>query len=75
MFWLGLAEAVPLFTGGVFAAYADTAEGTAGFAVGAVVVCIIVCWCLRHQIPDTKIELSAPRHLRSEVDGEATREV
>ena len=58
MLWLGLVESVPLFTGGIFAAYADRAATSAGLAAGAILLCIAICWCLRHQNPATRIELS-----------------
>lgn len=66
MFWLGLIEAVPLFTGGIFAADTDSALKGAGFAIAGVAVSILACWCLRHQTPDTRVEFS----MQPKADGE-----
>ena len=61
LFWLGLAEAVPLFVGGVFSVYTDSKLHAVTAALVAMVVTAIVCWLLRHQVPLTRIELSTPR--------------
>ena len=56
MFWLGAAESVPLITGGIVAAYSGSALVAAACAAGAILLTAIVCWCLRHQTPETRIE-------------------
>ena len=75
MFWLGLVESTPLFTGGMFAAYSDSVASSSGWATGAIISTIILCWCLRHQTPDTRIELTSTRDRGRDAEEEATREV
>ncbi len=75
MFWLGLVECAPLFIGGIFAAYADTGASRTILAAGAVAVTIIICWCLRHQTPSTRIEFTSVGHHSKDAKSEATGEV
>src|SRR4051812_35172208 len=56
MFWLGAVESIPLVAGGIIAAFSDTSTAGAGCAGGAILLTAIVCWCLRHHTPDTRIE-------------------
>jgi hypothetical protein len=65
LFWLGLIEAAPLFAGGVFSIYTDSSAQAmiaAIVAIVAIALTSITCWCLRHQVPLTRIEFSQTRH-------------
>jgi hypothetical protein len=75
MFWLGLVEAIPFVTGGIFAAFSDTVASAAGWAAAALATTAFVCWCLRHQTPDTRIEFSSSAADTSKRKREATQEV
>lgn len=75
MFWLGAVESVPLITGGIVAAYWDSALVAAACAGGAFLLTAIVCWCLRHQTPETRIELIPTRQSWTDAKCEATQEV
>ena len=75
MLWLGLVESASLFIGGTVAAYADSVVWSNIWAAGAVAVTIILCFCLRHSTPDSKIEFAPIEHQCKNAEGEATREV
>ena len=75
MFWLGAVESVPLLAGGIIAAFSDTAVAATACAGGAILLTAIICWCLRHQTPDTRIEFIPPRHSPGDAKREATQEV
>ena len=75
MFWLGLVEATPLFAGGALSIFSETVAGSTGWAVGAILITVIICWCLRHQTPDTRIELTSMQRHENDVEREATRQV
>ena len=75
MFWLGAVECIPLLAGGIIAAFSDTAIAVAACAGGAILLTAIICWCLRHQTPDTRIEFIPPRQSTPEAKREATQEV
>jgi hypothetical protein len=59
LFWLGLAESVPLFSGGIFSIYAQSVGQVVVAAALAILGTSIVCWFLRHQVPLTRIELAS----------------
>jgi hypothetical protein len=58
LFWLGLIESVPLFSGGIFSIYAESVAQVAVAAALAILGTSIVCWFLRHQVPLTRIEFA-----------------
>lgn len=66
MFWLGVVEFIPLLAGGIIAAFFDTAATAVACAGGAILLTAIICWCLRHQTLDTRIEFVPPRHSAGE---------
>jgi hypothetical protein len=59
MFRLGMIEALPLVAGGVFATFSTTWLDGLFCAAGAIPLSLLLCWCLRHQTPDTRIEIAA----------------
>ena len=61
LFWLGLAEAAPIIAGAIFTFYTDSKLSAIVAALAAIALTGIVCWCLRHQVPVTRIQLSTPR--------------
>ena len=75
MFWLGAVEFVPLITGGIVAAYSDSALVAAACAGAAILLTAIVCWCLRHQTPETRIEFIPTEAVCTDAKREATQEV
>ena len=75
MFWLGAVEAIPLFTGGLVAAHSDSALVAAACAGGAILLTAIICWCLRHQTPDTRIEFAPAARAQPDATRGGTQEV
>ena len=61
LFLLGLAESAPLFGGGIFSIYTDSAPQAMLAAVIAMLATALLCWFLRHRVPLTRIELTTLR--------------
>jgi hypothetical protein len=74
MFWLGALECIPLLAGGIMAAFFDTAIAAAVCAAGAIFLTGTICWCLRRQTPETRIEFIPPRQSTARATREAAHE-
>jgi hypothetical protein len=59
MFRLGLIEVLPLVSGGICVAFGTMPIDGLLCGVGAILLSLLLCWCLRHRTPDTRIELAA----------------
>ena len=58
LFWLGFIEAAPLFAGGGYSIHTGSKlHAIIGVLVG-IALTSIICWCLRHQTPLTRIEFT-----------------
>ena len=73
LFWLGLAEAVPLIAGAIFSINTDSKLQAVIAALVAIVLTAIISWCLRHQVPLTRIELTQTK-THDQFSREATRQ-
>src|SRR5438477_809868 len=61
LLWLGLAEAAPIIAGAIFSIYTDSKLYAVIAALIAIAFSGMVCWCLRHRVPLTRIELFPSR--------------
>jgi hypothetical protein len=73
LFWLGLVESVPLLGGGVFSIYTDSKVLAIVAAFIAIALTGVVCWCLRHQTPLTRVEMTQKKS-DDHISREATRQ-
>src|SRR5215212_4482775 len=75
MLWLGLAEAAPIIAGAIFSIYTDSKPHAIIAALVAFALSAIVCWCLRHQVPLTRIECSpsSPNQTMQPTAGNGTK--
>jgi len=58
LFWLGCIEGMPIAAGGLFSIFTNSKLEAAIAAFLAIALTVFISWCLRHEVPLTRIGIS-----------------